>query len=231
MSVFFSYECEYAFFEAKHICLFIIVCTVLNESYGGSFHLFEFRRMMFGQERRVGRRPNKRRRQTEFGRGLCRVCYRRRVDGVCGCVQNAAAQGAVASEEGRGMLNATMFAVDIDEVMMCVDEAGMQLSDEGFVVLRESDVEEEEGDDDDDRLLDEEMEEDLDVEVKGGGVDGMLAVNNGVGGLVELPEKCKPVLQLMATVLFQNIVSYCSRRHDVCAYSKLELQNYNPCCE
>jgi hypothetical protein len=33
------------------------------------------------------------------------------------------------------MSNATMFAVDIDEVMMCVDEAGMQLSDEGSVVL------------------------------------------------------------------------------------------------
>ena len=81
--------------------------------------------MMFGQTRRVGRPPNKRRRQTEFGNGLCCVCYQRRVDGVCGCVQNAAAQGAVASREGRGMSNATMFAVDIDEVMMCVDEAGM----------------------------------------------------------------------------------------------------------
>ncbi|MCK7497542.1 MAG: hypothetical protein MZW92_47255 [Comamonadaceae bacterium] len=28
-------------------------------------------------------------------------------------------------------MHATMFAVDVDEVMMCVDEAGMQLSDEG----------------------------------------------------------------------------------------------------
>jgi hypothetical protein len=87
------------------------------------------------------------------------------------------------------MSNATMFAVDIDEVMMCVDEAGMQLSDEGSVVLRESDVEEEEGDDDDN--LDEEVEEDLDVEVMEGDVDDMLGGDNGGGGFVEISEKCR----------------------------------------
>jgi hypothetical protein len=88
------------------------------------------------------------------------------------------------------MLNATMFAIDIDEVMMCVGEAGVQLSDGGSVVLQESDVEEEEGDGGDDSL-DEEVEEDSDVEVMGGDVDDMLGGDNGGGGFVEMPEKCR----------------------------------------
>ena len=65
----------------------------------------------------------------------------------------------------------------------------MQLSHEGSVVLQESDVEEEEGDDDDN--LDEEVEEDLDVEVMEVDVDDMLGGDNGGGGFVEMPEKCR----------------------------------------
>jgi hypothetical protein len=142
-----------------------------------SCHLFELEKMMFRQEgTRIGRPPaSKKRRQIGFGGGLvCPSCCRRRVDGVCGCAGNAA-RAVVANEEERDMLHA-MFDVDDDEVIMCVDEAGMPLSEE---------------DHNEDRL-DEEMEEDLEVEMMEGDVHGVLAVHDGVGGFVELlPEKCR----------------------------------------
>ena len=71
--------------------------------------MFEFQKMMLGSERRVGCPPSKKRRQTEFGHGLCCVCYMRRVDGVCGGCVGTAAQAVVVSEEGRGMLQCVVM--------------------------------------------------------------------------------------------------------------------------
>jgi len=159
---------------------------------------------MLGQDRRVGRPLNKKRRQTWFGVGKCSVCCRKRVDGVCGCGENAS-QPVVGSKEEFIRLHETY---DVgDEMGMCFDNAGMSSLDEELAVLRESDVEEQ-GDHNEDSLeeemegdsdvqvmegengLDEEMDEDLDVEVMEGNVEET-EVYNSVAGLVELPEKCR----------------------------------------
>jgi hypothetical protein len=115
--------------------------------------------MMFGQWRRVGRPPSKKRRKSEFWRGLCGVCFGRRVDGVCECGRNAS-QAVAGDEEEHIMLH---VVYDGDDVAICSgDDAGMLLSYEESGVHRErSDVEEE--DDNNDNGLEQELEGDLDV--------------------------------------------------------------------
>jgi hypothetical protein len=109
--------------------------------------------MRFGQWRRVGRPPRKRLRQY-----WC--CYRKRVDGACGCGRNAS-QAVAGDEEEHIMLHAVYDGGD--EVAICSgDDAGMLLSYEESGVHRErSDVEEE--DDNNDNGLEQELEGDLDV--------------------------------------------------------------------
>jgi hypothetical protein len=161
--------------------------------------LVELEKVMFGQERRVGWPPRKKRK--EFGGGLCPFCCRKRVDSVCGCGRNAS-EVVVWSEEENIMSHA-MYAAG-DEAEMCVDDAGIPVSDDEFTVPRDSDADEE--DDDNEDGLDEEMEGDFDVEVMEGDVETR-EVYNGVN-VVELPQQCRNCYQ-KKNQMVEDMEPYC----------------------
>ena len=142
--------------------------------------------MMNGLVRRVGRPPKKKIRVNTFGSGICRCCYRRVDHGVCGCDRRTVGT-VVLSEQEAAQMQAITYADQ--EVFMCVNEAGMPLSDDESVVsLVENSANEEEIRNED--RFDEEVDSDSDVEVMRGELHELLLENIETNGLGRL-QKCR----------------------------------------
>ena len=157
---------------------------------------------MNGSGRRVGRPPRKKICVGNFGGGRCSSCYRIIDHGLCGCDRRKVGSAVVNDLE---VARRQVISYVDQEVVMCMNEAGMSVSDDESVVSSVGNSVEEEQIDEGDSS-DEEVEDSTEVEVMRGGLEEFVLENSERNELGRI-QKCRNCCR-KKSVLFEEEEPY-----------------------